>query len=256
VAIQALQAQDATPNPQEAALVKMRGMLRDALTQAQDAQNQVVTLQAQVTQDAADKKALQDKLDALSAQLKTISDQAAADKNDATKQIADLKAEVDDKTGQIGRLNDGINKWKVAYDSTAQLAATNEAARKQYALQAALLKRTVDDREVKNLALFKLANEILDRYEKFSLGDALAAKEPFTGLTRVKLENLVQDYKNKILDQGITTGKTTASLPPPVAPAPAQPVRKPATPFAAEAPPAPAGNGGPRTVSARTNATP
>jgi len=188
--------------------------------QLRDAQNQAVTLQAQVTQDDADKKDLQAKLDALSAQLKTVSDQAAADKADATKQITDLKADVDDKTGQIGRLNDGIKQWKIAYDQTAQLAAGNEAARKQYAIQAATLQRTVDDREVKNLALYKLANEILTRYEKFGLGEALEAKEPFVGLSRVKLETLVQDYKNKILDQAITSGQPPRPAPvPPAVPA-------------------------------------
>ena len=199
---------------------KLRQALRDTMGQLRDAQNQAVTLQAQVTQDDADKKDLQAKLDALSAQLKTVSDQAAADKADATKQITDLKADVDDKTGQIGRLNDGIKQWKIAYDQTAQLAAGNEAARKQYAIQAATLQRTVDDREVKNLALYKLANEILTRYEKFGLGEALEAKEPFVGLSRVKLETLVQDYKNKILDQAITSGQPPRPAPvPPAVPA-------------------------------------
>ena len=212
-------AQDAA-NPQDAAMAKMRTVLRDTMGQLRDAQNQAVTLQAQVTQDDADKKDLQAKLDALSAQLKTVSDQAAADKADATKQITDLKADVDDKTGQIGRLNDGIKQWKIAYDQTAQLAAGNEAARKQYAIQAATLQRTVDDREVKNLALYKLANEILTRYEKFGLGEALEAKEPFVGLSSVKLETLVQDYKNKILDQAITSGQPPRPAPvPPAVPA-------------------------------------
>ncbi len=211
-------AQDSAANPQDAAIAKMRGMLRDDASRIQDAQNQAVTLQAQVTQDEADKKDLQSKVDALSAQLKTVSDQAASDKADATKQVTDLKASVDDKTGQIARLNDGIKQWKTAYDATVQLAAGNEAARKQYAIQAATLQRTVDDREPKNLALYKLANDILTRYEKFGLGEALEAKEPFVGLSRVKLETLVQDYKNKILDQALTSAPTATTSLQPVVP--------------------------------------
>lgn len=238
LAPQAIYAQDA--NPQDAELTKMRTVLRDTMGQLRDAQNQTVTLQAQVTQDDADKKALQDKLDALAAQLKAVSDQAAADKADTTQKITDLQAKVDDETGQIGRLNDGLKQWKTAYDQTAQLAASNEAARKQYALQAALLQRTVDDREVKNLALYKLANEILTRYEKFGLGEAIAAKEPFVGLSRVKLETLVQDYKNKILDQAATSGQTATASLQPVSPAPARPssAPKPAAAPSDSAPPA------------------
>jgi hypothetical protein len=74
-------------------------------------------------------------------------------------------------------------------------------------MQAALLQRTVDDRELKNIALFKLGNEILTRYEKFGLGDAIGAKEPFVGISRVKLQFLVQDYKDKLLDQTVTAGQ-------------------------------------------------
>ena len=164
-------------------------------------------------------------MDALSAQLKTVSDQASADKTAAEKSIDDLKSQVTDQKGQIDRLNDGLKQWKDAYSQVEQLAASREAARAQYATQAALLQRTVEDRETKNLALFKLGNEILTRYENFGLGDAMTAREPFVGLTRVKLENLVQDYKNKLLDQAVTTGQ--ASSPPELRAAPVVPTVTP-----------------------------
>ena len=44
---------------------------------------------------------------------------------------------------------------------------------------------------------------MLTRYEHFSLGDALTAREPFTRLTRVKIETLVQDYQDKLTDNKI-----------------------------------------------------
>jgi chromosome segregation ATPase len=208
LAPQAIYAQD--NNAQDAELTKMRQLLRADAAQIQDANNQVVTLQAQTAQDDKDKADLQAKIDALSAQLKTVSDQAVADKADMTKQITDLKSQVDDQTGQIGRLNDALKQWKDAYSQASQLAAVNDAARKQYAMQAAVLQRTVDDRETKNLALYKLANEILTRYEKFGLGDALLAKEPFIGVSRVKLQTLVQDYQNKLRDQVVVPGQPPA----------------------------------------------
>jgi len=201
-----LQAQNASP--QDAELTAMRQKLRDLAGQLQDAQNQTVTLQAQYNQDEADKQALQAKVDALSAQLKTTSDQATADKATLARQITDLTTQTTDQKGQLDRLNAALKQWKDAYNQAIQLAALNEAARKQYALQTALLQRTVDDREAKNLALYKLANEILTRYQQFGLGEALEAKEPFVGVSRVKLQNLVQDYKDKILDQAITSAPT------------------------------------------------
>ena len=71
--------------------------------------------------------------------------------------------------------------------------------------EAVILRRKVDDREAKNYELFKIANEILTRYEKFGLGEALTAREPFTGLTRVKLENLVQDCQDTSLNNDRNT---------------------------------------------------
>ena len=53
------------------------------------------------------------------------------------------------------------------------------------------------------MALFNTAIEILDRFQNYALGKALQAREPFIGTTRVKVENLVQGYKDRILDNRI-----------------------------------------------------
>ncbi len=219
------------------------------MLQLRDAQNQVVTLQATQVQSDKDKADLQARVDLLGGQVKALTDQAAADKASTDRAIADLKAQVSDETGQIGRLTDGLKQWKDAYNQVAQLAAAKEAARAQLALQAALLQRTVDDRETKNLALYSVGSEILTRYEKFGLGDALAAKEPFTGVTRVKLENLVQEYKNKLLDQAITSGQAPAAAPPEALPA------SPADALPAATPNAPAA-GNPEKIKASSTARP
>jgi chromosome segregation ATPase len=203
----------ADDQPDASTETRLRGALRDTMVQLRDAQNQMVTLQATQAQSDKDKADLQAKVDALTAQLKSATDQAAADKAASDTAITDLKAQVTDQTGQIARLNDGLKQWKDAYDQATQLATAKETARAQLALQAALLQRTVDDREVKNLQLFKLGNDILDRYEKFSFGDALSAKEPFIGTSRVKLENMVQDYKDKLLDQAVTSGQVLPAVP-------------------------------------------
>jgi chromosome segregation ATPase len=216
LSIRLVAADDQAPSTE----TRLRQALRDTMLQLRDAQNQVVTLQATQTQSDKDKADLQAKVDALSAQMKSLTDQTCADKAAADKAIADFKAQVEDQTGQIARLTEALKQWKEGYSQISQLATEKEAARAQLAVQVALLQRTVDDREAKNLALYKLGNDILERYEKFSLGDALAAKEPFVGTARVKLENLVQDYKNKLLDQAVTSGQ---SLPAPAKSEPAKP---------------------------------
>ena len=203
---------DDQPSPTES---RLRETLKSTMLQLRDAQNQIVTLQAAQAQSDKDNADLKAKVDDLNGQITALTRQSADDKAASDKTIAGLNAQVTDETGQITRLNQALAEWKAAYNQVSQLATSKEAERAKLAIQAATLQRTVDDRETKNFALYKIGNEILTRYEKFSLGDALSAKEPFVGVTRVKLESLVQDYKDKLLNQTITAGA------PPSAPVPA-----------------------------------
>jgi chromosome segregation ATPase len=190
---------------------RLRDALRSSMLQLRDAQGQVATLQASQAQSDQDNAALKAKVDALNRQIDSLNKQSADDKAASDKSISDLKSQNADMTTQIGKLNEALAAWEKDDKQYVQLAKDKEAARAQLAVQVILLQRTIDDRETKNLALYNLGNEILTRYEKFSLGDALGAKEPFTGLSRVKLQELVQDYKDKISDQRVTPGQ----LPPP-----------------------------------------
>jgi chromosome segregation ATPase len=226
---------------------RMRDVLRSTMQQLNDAQNQIATLQAAQAQSDQDKAALQAKVDAEAAQIKAISDKATADQSASEAKFARLSQNdqalvtemVDTLTVQINLLNkqgtddkttleksiadmtsknpnlakaldqygSDIQLWKTGYDQYVHYANQAEAARQQLAVQKAMLQRLVDDREAKNLQLYDTASEILTRYEKFSLGDALSAKEPFIGVTRVRLQELVQDYKDKLVDEKVKIGQ-------------------------------------------------
>ncbi|MBV8274539.1 MAG: phage major capsid protein [Verrucomicrobia bacterium] len=186
---------------------RLRGMLRSTMLQLRDAQNQVATLQSAQAENDKEKKALSDRLDELTKQ-------AAADKDAATKTITDLNAKVTDQTSLVTQLKDALEKWKEAYNKAVEAANTKEAQRAKFESQAILLQRRVDNDEAKNLALYKLGKEVLDRYEKFGLGTAITAREPFVGTTKVKLENLVQDYSDKLFDQTVKPGQNPVSSSP------------------------------------------
>jgi hypothetical protein len=112
-----------------------------------------------------------------------------------------LKDQIAKQEKEIARLRE---------DLTAQQRAAAQARAQQadYAKKAGDvvvgLERLVTDRQTKNLTLYQTALEILDRYEKFSLGDALKAREPFTGIARVKLQNQVQEYQDKLASGRVT----------------------------------------------------
>jgi len=48
-----------------------------------------------------------------------------------------------------------------------------------------------------NLQLFELSSEVLKRYEHVGLFTKVSAAEPFTQITRIRLENLVDEYRIK-----------------------------------------------------------
>ena len=206
-----LRAADQANSPEE----RLRGMLRSTMLQLRDTQNQVATLQSAQAEAEKEKKALSDRLDDLTKQ-------AAADKDAATKTIADLNAKVTDQTTLINQMKDALEKWKDAYNKAVQVANTKEAQRAKFESQAIALQRRVEDDENKNVALYNIGKEVLNRYEKFGLGTAITAREPFVGTTKVKLENLVQDYSDKLLDQTIKPGASPSSTAKP-APSPTKP---------------------------------
>jgi DNA repair exonuclease SbcCD ATPase subunit len=235
-------ADDADAAAQASFQTRMRETLRNTMQQLSDAQNQLATAQAAQAQSDKDKTDLQAKLDVANGQLKSLAEQSAADKDAATKSIAALNDQVAEANKQITALNDALAQWKVAYSQSALLAKNTEDARAKLAGEKLLLERLVDDRELKNAELYNTGVEILDRYEKFSIGDAISAKEPFIGITRVRLSELVQDYKDKLLDQRISPGQPVSTPPPPTAaadqPAPAKKSERPQVRTAQNGPPA------------------
>ncbi len=182
--------------PAADASAALRSALRDKTQQLQTAQSDLATLQTgqQALTDA--NKALTEKHEALKKQI--VADRTTSDKSAAT-----LNAQLAEQKQQLVRLNEELLKAKAEGEAAAQAARVAEAQGVKLAKEAIGQERRAADLEAKNLALFLVANEILSRYEEFSLGNAIRAKEPFVGNTRTKLENLVQAYQDKILDQRI-----------------------------------------------------
>jgi hypothetical protein len=169
---------------------KLRETLRNTILQLRTAQNERAALQATQAENDA-------KLKKLTAEVESLRKEAAA----ANKTITDQQA-------QLAKFKEALQNWEAAYKQATDLATSKETARAKLADEAIALQRQVADQKTKNAALFRTANEILTRYERFGLGEALAAKEPFVGVTRVKLETLVQDYADKIADERIKDSET------------------------------------------------
>jgi hypothetical protein len=130
--------------------------------------------------------------------------QSSVDKAVSDEAIGTLNGKLADREKRIVQYAEALEKWKDGYQKASDVARTKEEERSKFAAEIVVHQRTIADRETKNISLFNTAIEVLNRFENYSLGKALAAREPFISTTRVKVENLVQGYKDRILDNRIS----------------------------------------------------
>ena len=175
---------------------KMREAIRNSMIQLRDANAKLATAQAAVADDEEKIKGLQADLDAL--KKKSTSDKKTADDT-----IDDLKTKLATDDLQINHLTESLGKWKLGYAKLAEYAKATEGKRAELASKIILLDRRIAEQQVKNAEMYRLGNEVLDRYAQFGLGTAISAREPFVGITKVKFQTLLQDYQNKLTDQTI-----------------------------------------------------
>jgi len=201
----ALHAQEAVEDPQVAANAKLRAALRDTMLQLRAAQTEAATLKAE-------KPVLEAKVAELTKKSDAFAKQAALDQAESKKKIEGLTVDYQELEKKYATLEETLAKWKDGYAKAAAVANAKENERAKLADEKSVLTAKVRDHKAQNLELYRLATEILERYRTFSVGDALKAREPFTGITRAKLDNQIQDYRDKVEDARI----------------PAEPSKKPA----------------------------
>ena len=187
---------------------RLRDALRNTMMQLRTVTTDRDNLQGQVDD-------LKTQTDTLTKQVTDLTRKAAAAQDADNKAITVLKGQVSDQEGSIASLQHTLDQWKDAQRKAVAIANETEAKRAKLAELAIRLQRIVDDQKRKNDQMYKIGMEILDRYEKFGLGEALTAKEPFVGITRTKFETLMQDYEDKLTDQTITDKKTADQKPKP-----------------------------------------
>lgn len=183
--------------------LKLREQLRTVTLQLRTAQTDSANAQAAAAASEQKSADLTKKIDELEKRNASLTKQANSDKAAAAVSIETLEKKVSDRDTLLSQYKQAFEKAKAAYQKFDAVATAKEGARAALAAELVTAKHTIADRERKNIALFNTANEILDRYENYSLGKALSAREPFIGTTRVKVENLVQGYQDKIIDSRI-----------------------------------------------------
>jgi chromosome segregation ATPase len=198
-----------TPTREQEQLRRVRQQLQQTQQEVQSAQDQARrALEAQ-------KKADAEKL-LLEAQVKRGGAAVGAARNEAAASarrvgelesaLAAMKAEHDSVQARwaetASRLEQTVASLKQANERLAAREAALAELEARHKVQTARLDAAIRN----NLALYGLGRDLLARYQNKSVAESLSAQEPILQFGRVELENLVQDYRDRLDKDRIPPG--------------------------------------------------
>jgi chromosome segregation ATPase len=152
--------------------------------------------------------------DALEGKVKSSRGAAAKSAAELEKAQEATKA-LEGKLSEAGTREDALKTKVVETEKAlAESRRDAEALRKRIANQSATIgawQAKAGDCEAKNGELARLGNELAERYRAKTCEQIGAENEPFTGIERAQMENLLEDYKDKIRAQRFDRRHETAS---------------------------------------------
>jgi hypothetical protein len=184
--------------------LKLREALRNSMIQQRSVEGERARLDAELQ---ALKVQSERQINDLKRALSEATKQADSDKTIADQKLKETTERLKVAEGQAAALAASLDKWKASHTQLSEITRLKEADRAKLEVENQNLKNLVKDRERRNLELYQTGKEILDRYKSFGLGKAIAAREPFTGLAKVKLEEQVQGYQHKLADGFVEAGE-------------------------------------------------
>lgn len=178
-----------------------REMLRRAQRQMQDLQSQLASLQqdkaklaqeqAQTTREVASTR------DRLRRAQHALTTEKAAHET--------TRAELEQSGKELAALRERLTATAATLSDTRAALAASEAklARAEANIRELQALKTRQEREIalcedKNMKLYQTGRELMTRFEQKTCGEILAQKEPFLGLKRVEIENLLEEYRDKL----------------------------------------------------------
>lgn len=187
---------------------KFREALRNTMLQLREAQAKTAEMEAASVQSQMETDKTKQALTELQATL-------VEERNAAANQASELRAALAQREEKIISLEAMITKWEKDYAALTLKAHKTGQDLLQAKARNTILERAVAEQQVKNVEIKTIADEILDRYKRGSLGSAILAREPFISVNRGKLQTIMQDLETRIRAATIRP----ADVPAPFAPA-------------------------------------
>ena len=165
------------------------------------------SLQAENAQLKQHADELQKKLDAVTQQQSVAQRKLAGLQSQADRETKQQSAD----TAAAAKLQGQLTELITRYRETAQALKNVETDRGTLQAKAEGVGRELGSCVDHNANLYLLGDEILNRFEHHGFWSGAASKEPFTKISRVRLENLADDYRQRISELRLKTSTASAT---------------------------------------------
>lgn len=172
-----------------------RQMLRRVQQQMQQIDQARVQAEQERAAALADKDKLERELDQAQATGRKLSRERAA-RGRAERDLKAAQGELDTLKAKLADTETKLADTQAKLQATAQTLAQTESAKKQTESQLAGTRQDLGQCRKHNGQLYSLSREMMTKYRDKTCQDALAQAEPFTGLKRVEVENLLESWRD------------------------------------------------------------
>lgn len=162
-----------------------------------EAKHEIRKLQAQLSESQKQNSELSAKLEELKKQLGEVGAKSAALEKKSggqKKQFAELTDKLQESDSKLQKMtlqySDTGKSLQLAQQEKEQLLKEKEQEHKQ-------LSGEIQVCEKKNADLYRISVELMDKYQSKGVFTALMQAEPFTQIEKVKIQSLMQEYKDK-----------------------------------------------------------
>ena len=183
---------------------RLRAALKQSVTEMRAAQDQASTAQTQLAQAQADLTALKAKFEADEAKL------AQFQGKDAN-QAKQVEAALESARQQNGALQQSLSKFQGAVQQAQEMAREKDRESQRASAGLASDAKALQTCKDTNKTLIDVSEKVLHLYQDRSFLWVLRKSyEPLIGASKVDLENIIQDYDDKIRDQEYIPAHTFA----------------------------------------------
>ncbi len=172
-----------------------------ALARAQGLLRQLAQEKAAVDTELAQLRAENAKLKKSVGRTEAQLAESQASLESSTREATSVRTKLGGTEKRLERTTGQLREVVAKYKEQALKLRETEAQRNELQANLEATSRQLEDAERKNLALYQINRDVLAEFEQEGPWDGLLRKEPVTGFKQVEIENLVQEYEDRMRDQ-------------------------------------------------------